>query len=324
MKAYVRSGYGSPDVLEYTEIPTRVPGPEEVLVKVHAASVNTADIDYLRGRPLLARLGTGLRRPNNEQLGLDLAGRVEAVGGRVARFGPGDLVMGDLTEHGFGAFAEYVCAPEDAFAPAPKGSDYDEAATLPQSGVLAVQSLRRRERRVEAGHKVLINGAGGNVGPFAVQIAKAAGAEVTGVDCGRKLDMLRSIGADHVLDYTLVDFTKMGERYDWILDIAPFHSMLACRRSLASGGTYVMIPATIRQVAKAMILGPVLSLFGSKKLGMPAWGVFAPTDVALLTRMYELGDLRPVIDREFPLEQVRQALHYQESGRARGKVIIVV
>lgn len=324
MKAYVRSEYGSPDVLELKEIPTPSPGDGDLLVKVRIASVNMADVDYLRGRPRMARLGSGLRHPNNRQLGVDVAGVVESVGSNVTWFEPGDSVMGDLTEYGFGSFAEYVCAPEDAFAHVPKQSGFDEAATLPQAGVMAAQGLKRRGRGVEPGHKVLINGAGGNVGPFAVQLAKAAGAEVTGVDSAEKLDMIRSIGADEVVDYAVTNFTRNGRQYDWIFDVAPFRSMLACRRSLRPGGTYVMIPATIGHVVKAMIVAPLLSLLSSRKLGMPTWGVFKHHDVALLVRLFESGELRPVIDRAYPLEQVRDALRYQESGNARGKIIIVV
>ncbi|MCJ7709917.1 MAG: NAD(P)-dependent alcohol dehydrogenase, partial [Chloroflexi bacterium] len=195
MKAIVRYQYGSPDVLQLQDIDKPVVKDDEVLVRVHAAGVNMADVDYLRGQPAVARLITGLRRPRNRGLGLDVAGQVEGVGKSVTRFQPGDEVFGDLTEHGFGAFAEYVCAPEDAFALKPPNLTFEEAATVPQAAVMALQGLRGT-RPIEPGQKVLINGAGGNVGPFAVQIAKSFGAEVTGVDSTGKLDMLRSIGAD--------------------------------------------------------------------------------------------------------------------------------
>lgn len=203
MKAIVRNKYGSPDVLELKEIDKPVPGDDEVLVKVHAASINMADLDYLRGRPVVARLGTGLGKPRTNGVGLDVAGRVEEIGKNVTKFRPGDEVWADLFSFGHGSFAEYVCAPEKAFSLKPPGVTFDEAATVPHSGVLALQGLRGK-RQIQPGQKVLINGAGGCVGPFAVQIARSFGAEVTGVDHTGKLDMLRSIGADHVIDYTQV------------------------------------------------------------------------------------------------------------------------
>jgi len=219
MKAIVRYEYGSPDVLELKDIDKPVATDDAVLVRVHAAGVNMADVDYLRGRPNAARLITGLRKPRNHALGLDIAGTVETVGKDTKLFRPGDEVFGDLTEFGFGGFAEYVSAPEDAFALKPSSLTFEEAATVPQAGVMALQGLRGK-RPIQPGHKVLINGAGGNVGPFAVQIAKSFGAEVTGVDSTGKLDMMRSIGADHVIDYTREDYTQSGQRYDRILDVA--------------------------------------------------------------------------------------------------------
>jgi NADPH:quinone reductase-like Zn-dependent oxidoreductase len=303
-----------------------VPEPEDdgVRVRVRAASVNMADVDYLRGHPKIARLGTGLRRPNNRQLGVDVAGVVEAVGEKVTLLRPGDEVMGDLTEHGFGAFAEYACAPQDAFARIPTGSTFEEAATLPQAGVMAAQGLCRGGHRVQSGHRVLVNGAGGNVGPFAVQLAKASCADVTAVDAAWKLDMIRSVGADRTLDYAVTDFTKTGDRYDWIFDVAPFHSIRACRRALQPDGVYVMIPATIPHLMKAMVAGPILSLLGGRKMGMPAWNVFNRQDVALLTRLFESGELKPAIDRSYPLHDVPDALRYQASGQVAGKIVITV
>jgi NADPH:quinone reductase-like Zn-dependent oxidoreductase len=226
MKAIVRDKYGSPDVLELKDIERPVVKDDEVLVLVQAAGVNMADVDYLRGRPFVGRLVSGLRKPKNSVLGLDVAGRVEAVGKNATQFQPGDEVFGDLTWCGFGAFAEYVSKPENAFALKPAGMTFEEAATVPQAAIMALQGLRQK-RRIRPGHKVLINGAGGSVGTFAVQIAKSFEAEVTGVDSTRKLDMLRSIGADHVIDYTQEDYTKSGQRYDRILDVAAFRSILA-------------------------------------------------------------------------------------------------
>ena len=309
MKAIVRSRYGSPDVLQLREVAKPTPENSEVLVRVHASSVNMADVDYLLGRPNIARLGTGLRRPKNSGLGLDVAGEVEAVGENVTRFQPGEEVFGDMTEYGFGAFAEYVCAPEDAFALKPAGMTFEEAATVPQAAVMALQGLRGR-RRIQPGHKVLINGAGGNVGPFAVQIAKSFGAEVTGVDSTSKLDMLRSIGADHVIDYTEEDYTKLGQRYDRILDVAAHRSIFESKRALRPKGVYVMVPGSMAGVFQAMLLGPLISLAGSRKMGMLLWKPFNPEDVVFLKELLEAGKLTPVIDRSYPLSEVPEALRY--------------
>ena len=323
MKAIVRSGYGSADVLELKEVATPAPADNEVLVRVFASAVNMADVDYLLGQPKIARLGTGLRKPKNSRLGLDLAGKVEAVGENVTRFQPGDEVFGDLTEYGYGAFAEYVCASEEAFAKKPAGLTFEEAAAVPQAGVLALQGLRGK-RQIRPEQTVLINGAGGNVGPFAVQIAKAFGAEVTGVDRPDKLDMVRSIGADHVIDYTGEDYTKTGKRYDWILDVAAYRSIFESRRALAPGGTYIAIPNSIGGAFQAMLLGPLISIFGSRKIGMVWWKPFRAEDVAFLTELLEAGNVKPVIDRSYPLAEIREALRYQAQGHPRGKIVITV
>jgi len=323
MKAIVRDRYGSPDALQLREIDKPVVGDDEVLVQVRAAGVNMADVDYLRGQPYIARLGTGLPRPKNRVLGLDVAGTVEAVGSNVTRFQPGDEVFGDLTEHGYGAFAEYACAPEDAFAPKLAGLTFEEAAAVPQAGVMAVQGLVDK-RRIRPGHEVLINGAGGGVGPFAVQIAKSFGAEVTGVDDPGKLDLVRSIGADHVIDYTREDYTTSGRRYDRVLDVAANRSIFDCRRALKPKGRYVVIPGSIARLFQAMLLGPLISTVGSRKMGMLMWKPFKREDVAILTELIEAGHVAPVIDRRFPLSEVAEALRYQEEGRARGKLVITV
>jgi NADPH:quinone reductase-like Zn-dependent oxidoreductase len=323
MKAIVRSQYGSPDVLRLKDIAKPVAKDDEVLVRVHAAGVNMADVDYLRGRPTIARLGTGLPRPKNLVLGLDVAGQVEAVGNDVTRFQPGDEVFGDLTEFGYGAFAEYVCAPEDAFAPKPPSLTLEEAATVPQAGVMALQGLRG-ERPIQPGHKVLINGAGGNVGPFAVQIAKSFGAEVTGVDSSGKLDMLRSIGADHVIDYTQEDYTRSGQRYDRILDVASNRSIFECKRALAPEGSYLVVAGSMARMFQAMFLGPLISMAGSRKMGIVMWKPFKKEDVAALTELIEAGKVTPVIDRRYPLSEVPDALRYQEEGHSVGKIVITV
>jgi NADPH:quinone reductase-like Zn-dependent oxidoreductase len=323
MKAIVRLEYGSPDVLQLQDIDKPVVKDDEVLVRVHAAGVNMADVDYLRGQPAVARLITGLRRPRNRGLGLDVAGQVEAVGESVTQFQPGDEVFGDLTEYGFGAFAEYACAPEDAFALKPPNLTFEEAATVPQAAVMALQGLRGT-RPIEPGQKVLINGAGGSVGPFAVQIAKSFGAEVTGVDSTGKLDMLRSIGADHVIDYTKEDFTKTGQRYDRILDVAASRSIFECKRALKANGVYVVVPNSVARMFQAVFLGPLISMAGSRKMGIHIGRPFDKADVAFLKELIEAGKVAPVIDRRYPLSEVPEALRYQEMGRTHGKVVITV
>ena len=323
MKAIVRSEYGSPDVLQFKEVAKPTPEGSEVLVRVHASSVNMADVDYLLGRPKIARLGTGLRRPRHSGLGLDVAGQVEAVGKNVTRFQPGDEVFGDLTEYGFGAFAEYVCAPEAAFASKPANLTFEEAATVPQAAVMALQGLRGK-RRIQPGHKVLINGAGGNVGPFAVQIAKSFGAEVTGVDHTNKLGMLRSIGADHVIDYTQEDYTKSGQRYDRILDVAAHRSIFESKPALRPNGVYVMVGGSMAQMFQAILLGPLISMTGSKKMGIYMGKPFNQDDVVFIKEHLETGKVTPVIDRSYPLSEVPEALRYQEQGHARGKIVITM
>ena len=326
MKAIVRDRYGSPDVLELRDIAKPVVKDDEVLVRVRASSVNTADIDYLRGRPLFARVTPGLyglRAPTNRVLGLNVAGQIEAVGKDVTELGPGDAVFGDLTQHGFGAFAEYVSAPERAFGKQPAGMTHEESATLPHAAVLALQGLRSG-RKIQPGHRVLINGASGSVGPFAVQIAKALGAEVTGVCSTAKVEMVRSAGADHVIDYTQEDFTRSGQRYDRIIDIAGSHSIFACRRALRPNGTYLWVGGPTTRLLQAVLLGPLISLVGNRKMGMLPWKPFPKEDVALLKGLIDAGTVRPVIDRRYPLAEVPDALRYLEAGHAMGKIVITM
>ena len=335
MKAIVRSEYGSPDVLRLADVDVPAVGDGDVLVRVRASSLNAADLDYLRGKPWLTRMGTGLRTPRNRGLGLDAAGTVEAVGRDVTRFRPGDEVFGDLTEFGYGAFAEYAAAPERAWAPMPAGASFEVAATIPQAATLALQGLRWRSMRasradetgpqVTAGMRVLVNGASGNVGPFAVQIAKAAGAHVTGVCSTAKVDLVRELGADEVVDYTREDVTELGRRFDWILDVSGKRSLLAWRRALARGGRYVMAGGTSPRIFETLVTGPVISAAGSRTLGLLLWWKpFDPADVAHLAGLVEAGAIVPAIDRTFPLAEVPDALRYLADGRARGKVVITI
>jgi len=326
MKAVRRARYGSPDVLTLAEVDMPQVGDEDVLVRVRASSVNTADIDYLRGRPTFARITPGLyglRAPTNRVLGLNVAGQVEAVGKDVTGLRPGDQVFGDMTQHGFGAFAEYVSAPERAFAMQPAGMTYEDSATLPHAAVLALQALRSG-RKIQPGHRVLINGASGSVGPFAVQIAKALGAEVTGVCSTAKMEMVRSAGADHVIDYTQEDFTRNGRRYDRIVDIAGSHSIFACRRALRPRGTYLWVGGPTSRLLEAVLLGPLISLVGNRTIGMLSWKPFRKADVASLKELVDAGIVRPVIDRRYPLAEVPDALRYLEAGNALGKIVITM
>jgi len=325
MKAIVRTEYGTPDVLELADVAMPVVGDDGVLVRVRAASLNAADLDYLYGKPFLTRMGTGLRRPRNRGLGLDAAGQVEAVGRDVTQFRRGDEVFGDLTAFGYGAFAEYACAPERAWAHKPAGMTFEEAATIPQAAILALQGLRGRGRRIQAGDRVLVNGASGNVGPFALQIAKAFGAHVTGVCSTAKLEMVRGLGADEVIDYSREDYTRGGQRYDWIVDVIGNRSILACRRALNPGGVYVMAGGPTARIFGALLLGPLISMAGSRKLGLLLWWKpFRKEDVAYLKELIEAGRLAPVIDRSYPLGEVADALRYLKDGRARGKVVITM
>lgn len=322
MKALVRDRYGTPDVLEVRDVDTPAPGEGEVLVRVHASSLNTADLDYLRGVPRVVRLGTGLLRPRNGRLGFDVAGTVEAVGQHVTRLRPGDEVWADLSMGGPGAFAEWVCAPQDVFSLKPAGATFEEAATMPHSAVLALQGLHHG-RLIRPGHRVVINGAGGCVGPFAVQIAKSLGAEVTAVDDAGKLEMLRTIGADHVIDYTIEDFTRNGQRYDHILDIAGRRSVMGYRRSLTPTGTYVMIAHSLMRFFGAALLGALLSMRG-KRMGIFMWQPNKKEDLEYLAGLLVTGELRPRIDRSYQLLEVPEALRYLDLGQTRGKIVITV
>ena len=325
MKAAIRERYGSPDVVELREVDRPAPGEGEILVRVRAASVNRADLDGIQPRPGFVRLFTGLRAPKEKRVGIDVAGVVEGVGPGVTRFQPGDHVLADLFSHGQGAFAEYVCAREKAFERMPAEMSFDEAATLPHSAILALQGLRRRNgSSIKPGDKVLIDGASGNVGPFAVQIAKSMGAEVTGVCRTAKMEFVRSLGADHVIDYTTTDYTKSGERYDWILDTDSHHSILRVRRALRPKGAYVTLGGGSFPIFAAMIAGTLISLVSDRWSGLMLWWKpFDPGDMATVSKMIADGRVRPAIDRRFPLDEVVAALRHVDDGHARGKVLVI-
>ena len=326
MKAMAYTEYGPPDVLELTGVEKPVAKGDEVLLKVHAASVNPADWHLLRGTPYIARLQIGLRKPKETVLGCDVAGQVEAVGKNVTMLQPGDEVFGSPFMHGFGAFAESVCVPEDLLAMKPATLSFEQAAAVPLAASTALQGLRDHGG-IEPGHNVLIIGASGGVGTFAVQIAKAFDAEVSGVCSTRNVDMVRSLGADHVIDYTKEDFTRSGQKYDLIFQLAGTRSPSDCRRALTSKGTLVQISGDsdgrwigpVDRIIKALVLSP----FVSQKM---ASFTVKPNkeDLQFLKQLIEAGKLTPVIDRTYSLSETPEALRYLENGHARGKVVITV
>jgi NADPH:quinone reductase-like Zn-dependent oxidoreductase len=333
VKAIVRTEYGSPDVLQLKEVKKPSPKVDEVLVKIHASSLNAADFEHLRG-VFIVRMAAP-RKPMYKILGSDIAGQVEAVGRNVKQFQPGDEVWGDLFPYGYGAFAEYVCVSQNGLAPKPASMTFEEAATYPQAAVLALQNLRGAgpstprfavsvKGQIQPGSKVLINGAGGGVGTFAVQLAKYFGAEVTGVDSAKKLEMLRSIGADHVIDYTKEDFTKSGKRFDLILDVVASRSIFAYRRVLSPKGIFVFIGGSTSAIFQALLLAPLVSRIGDKKMGVVMQESNRKEDLAFLTELFKAGKVVPVIDRRYPLSGLPEALRYLEEGRALGKVVITM
>jgi NADPH:quinone reductase-like Zn-dependent oxidoreductase len=321
MKAIVQYTYGSPDVLELEEIDKPVVKDKDVLVRVHAAAVNPLDWHNMRGLPYFLRMGNGLLKPKNSVLGVDVAGHVEAVGKNVTQLQPGDEVFG-LSK---GAFAEYVCAGEDRLSPKPAKLTFEQAAAVPVAALTALQGLRDRGR-MQPGQKVLIVGASGGVGTFAVQIAKSFGADVTGVCSTRNVDMVRSIGADHVIDYTQEDFTQSGRRYDVIVDMAGTHSLSDCRRALTPPGTYVVVGAPSGRWLSGpdrFIKALVLSLFVSQRM-VPFITTANKEDLIVLKDLIEAGKVTPVIDKSYGLTEVPEAIRYLEEGHARGKVVITV
>lgn len=320
MKAIVYTKYGSPEVLQLKEVAKPTPKDDEVLIKVQAVSVNRSDWEGLSGKPLYARLG-GLLKPRHHILGSDIAGRVEMAGRHIRRFRPGDEVFGDILPR-LGGFAEYVCARESALAPKPASMTFEEAAAIPQAAVIALQGTRDKGK-IQPGQKVLITGAGGGTGTFAVQLAKLYGAEVTGVDNTGKLDFMRSLGADHVIDYTREDFTKNGKQYDLILDIVAHRSVFAYKRALRSRGSYFLTGGSVTTIFQVLLLGPWITGTTGKNMRILA---VQPNlkDLVYVTELCEAGKVVPVIDRRYPLSEIPEALRYLAEGRTKGKVVITV
>jgi NADPH:quinone reductase-like Zn-dependent oxidoreductase len=319
MKAIIHTHYGPPDVLEFKEVEKPVPRDGEILIKIHAASVNPLDWHLLRASPFLVRFGGGLRTPKDPRLGADLAGRVEAVGPNV-QFQPGDEVFGA----GTGSFAEYASVPENSVALKPTKSSFEEAAAVPTAALTALQGLREKGQ-IQPGQKVLVNGASGGVGTFAVQIAKAFGAQVTGICSTRNLEMVRAIGADHVIDYTQEDFTRNGQHYDLIYDAVGNRSVSDYQRALSPKGRCVIVGMqNLPRTFEHMVLGPLRSRSGNKQVSHMGMAQMSQKDLMEMRELLEEGKVIPVIDRRYPLRETAEALRYLEEGHARGKVVITV
>lgn len=324
MKAIVYTTYGSPDVLHLNDVATPTPKDDEVLVRVHAASANPLDWHLMRAEPFLARFENGLLKPKNTKLGADVAGRVEAVGRHVTQFQVGDNVFGAIPINELGGFAEYVCVREDTLVLKPAKMTFEQVAAVPIAALTALQGLRNAGQ-IQPGQKVLINGASGGVGTFAVQIAKSFGAEVTGVCSTRNLDMVRSIGADHVIDYTQADFTRNGRRYDLILDAVGNRSVSDLQRALSPHGIGVVVGFTsLSLMFQVIVLGAWVSKTGREKIGIMETVKPGQKDLFFIKALLDAGKVVPVLDRCYPLHQVADAIRYLEQGRARGKVVITV
>ena len=320
MKAAIFTRYGSPDVIEIRDVESPEPKDDEVRIDIRAASVNALDCGSVRGTPFVVRLMVGLRAPKETRLGVDVAGVVAAVGRNVTTFKPGDAVFGNCR----GAFAESACAPASALVAIPDGVTFEQAASLPVASFTALQALRKGN--IAAGHRVLVNGAGGGVGTFAVQLAKHFGAHVTGVTHTRNLELVQSLGADVVIDYTRDDFTRSGERYDLIIDCYAAHGLLRCRRALNPNGAYLVIGASFTSTTQLLwlVLKCVfLSAFGNRKLSL-FMAKRNPADLATVMQLVKDGKVRPAIERTYRLDEIREAIAHVTDGHARGKVVVVL
>jgi NADPH:quinone reductase-like Zn-dependent oxidoreductase len=322
MKAIIQTHYGTPsEVLTLEEVEKPTPREHEVLIKVQAASVTYGDLAAVEGKPLIARLSLGVREPKIKTPGKDVAGMVEAFGPEVRSFKVGDKVFGDLSESGWGAYAEYVCAPEDVLVQMPGNISFEEAAAVPESGVVALQGLKDKGQ-IQPGQKVLIYGASGGIGTFAVQIAKSFDTEVTGVCSTRNIDLVKSLGADHVIDYTQEDFAQDEQAYDLIMATAGYRSIFDYRRALAPEGRYVATGGEMAQIFQPMLWGPFISSEGRKMSNLS----MKPDkeDLTFLMDLIEAGSVSPVIDKSYPLSQISEALEYYGAGHSRGKVVLTM
>jgi NADPH:quinone reductase-like Zn-dependent oxidoreductase len=322
MKAIVCNKYGSPEVLELKELNKPIPAKHQVLVRVHAASLNFGNVVLLTGKPFIARFAFGLTKPKYSVPGGDIAGTVEAVGNEVKQFQVGDEVFGDLSICGWGGFAEYVAVPEHALALKPRNISFEEAAATPMAGVTALQGLRDKGE-MKSGQKVLIHGASGGVGTFAVQIAKAFGAEVTGVCSTRNIKLLRTLGANHIIDYTVEDFSQKEERYDLILGVNGSNPISSYKRVLKPNGKFVHVGGSQSQYFQSLLLGPFISMTETKKFTNLLQRANAK-DLNHVRELLETGKIKPVMDRHFKLSQIRDAFSYFQEGHAQGKVVIII
>jgi NADPH:quinone reductase-like Zn-dependent oxidoreductase len=322
MEAIVYSEFGSTENFKLQEVEKPGPKDNEVLIKIHAASINSWDWDMVCGRPLLYRLLFGLFKPKYNIIGCDVAGTVEATGKNVSHLKVGDEVFGDVSPCGFGAFAEYVCASENLIALKPINASFEEAAAIPQGAVLALQSLNHKAD-LKPGNHILINGAGGCMGPFVLQLAKLKGVTVTCVDAALKLNMLSTLGADHVIDYMQEDFTKNGKLYDLIIEPVANRSIFEYKNSLAPNGNYVIVGGKVRRIFQTLFVGSLISMFTNRKMRILAHRPNT-NDLYVLKELFEAGKLKSIIDKTFPLHEIPKALQYYGSGNAIGKVVITV
>lgn len=320
MKAVVQNRYGSPTDLQLVEVEKPIPTADQILIKILAVSINGSDKEGLKGRPFYTRIN-GLFKPRNKILGSDIAGRVEMVGQNVTRFKVGDEIFGEIPGY-HGGFAEYVCIRGETMVDKPAGLTFEEAAAIPQGGVIAVYGLKEKGN-VQPGQKVLINGAGGSGGSFAIQVAKYLGAEVTGVDHTSKLEFMRSLGADHVIDYSRQDFTRTGERYDLIVDLIAQRPIFSVRRALRPNGTYYFVGGSLAVLFQVLIWGALLGRSSGRKIGLLAVPQ-SRKQLAAITALCESGHVSPVIDRQFSFDEVPDAMRYVSEGKAKGKVVITV
>ena len=322
MKAVVYQRYGSTDELGIEEIPKPKPRNNEVLVKVHAASVNSWDWDLVTGRPKILRLLSGLFKPRHKIIGSDISGTIEEIGNHVSRWKVGDKVYGDISGNGFGAFAEYVSVPENILSKIPQKMSFEQAATIPQAGILALQGLRD-SGKIGSNQKILINGAGGGVGTFAIQYASMFNAEITAVDRKDKLEFLQKIGAHHVIDYESVDYTRNGSEYDIILDVIAKRSRKDYLRALAQNGKFVLVGGAMSTILAVLIMGGIASKKGQKKLSILAHNPNS-NDLDYLSDLFNEGIIDPIIDKIFPLSETNQAVQYIGEGNCKGKIVIKI
>jgi len=320
MKAIIYNKYGSPDVLKLQEVEKPTPKDDELLIKIMATSLNASDWEFLTARPAYVRLW-GLFKPKKNILGSDITGQVAGIGKNVTQFRLGDEVFGDLLMH-WGGFAEYACVPQREMMTKPASMTFEQIAALPQASTIALQGLRDKGQ-IKPGQKVLINGAGGGAGSFAIQLAKFFGAEVTAVDHGEKFDVMRKLGADHVIDYSKEDYSRKGQSYDLILDLVAHRSIFDNKGALSSGGRYVLVGGSVPSILQLLFLGPWISIFTDKKMGILSHRQ-NKKDLDFMIRLFDAGKVVPVIDKCYPLPQVPEALRYLGAGSAKGKIVITV